>query len=360
MQLRPLGLGEIFNRAAGLYFRNFRSFVTLVAIAVLPMALVQYFVTLSAQPEIDATLRSLMQPPGHAQHAPTLLNSPANLAAIVASVALSYLLLAIAVSAVGVAVARIYRGEPVLVRASYEVVLARLPAIIQVLGAALAALVLCYVALLFVAVIPLTIGALLARVLPALSAIATAALLVAMTVCLALLLLAGACGFFSVVVENQNAGDALWLTLCRIFNRNEFGRALICAIAVGGIGLAGSLVAAAFFGFSQIMAADVAIDAVARTLFISFLAIVLAVYYFDVRLRLEGLDLEAEPNEPVYAPTAYLTGEERAAIKRFLERRDVLAPHRRREIAAKLAGPVRQRVPEELRRLEDEPLLERL
>ena len=69
----------------------------------------------------------------------------------------------------------------------------------------------------------------------------------------------------------------------------------------------------------------------------------------------------AEPaDEPVYAPTAYLTGEERALVKRFLERRDSLAPQRRKEIAAKLAGPARMRVPPELQGLEDEPLLERL
>jgi uncharacterized RDD family membrane protein YckC len=61
-----------------------------------------------------------------------------------------------------------------------------------------------------------------------------------------------------------------------------------------------------------------------------------------------------------YAPTAYLAGEERALIKRFLERRDSLAFDRRKTLAARLAARIRRRVPEELARLEDEPLLERL
>ncbi|HTU81047.1 MAG TPA: hypothetical protein VMF61_02900, partial [Candidatus Acidoferrales bacterium] len=97
-----------------------------------------------------------------------------------------------------------------------------------------------------------------------------------------------------------------------------------------------------------------------------FLALVLAVYYFDVRRRREssgvepGSELAAEPGEPVYAPTAYLRGEERALVKRFLERRDGIAPQRRRAIAAELAALVRPRVPADLQRLEDEPLLERL
>lgn len=69
----------------------------------------------------------------------------------------------------------------------------------------------------------------------------------------------------------------------------------------------------------------------------------------------------AEPRaEPVYAPTAYLSGEERALIKRFLERRDALSADRRRELAAQLASRIRERMPAELSRLDDESLLERL
>ncbi|HEY6325555.1 MAG TPA: RDD family protein [Candidatus Cybelea sp.] len=67
----------------------------------------------------------------------------------------------------------------------------------------------------------------------------------------------------------------------------------------------------------------------------------------------------AEP-EPAYSPTAYLSGEERALVKRFLERRSALSPERRQELAAQLASRVRDRVPVELARLDDEALLERL
>jgi uncharacterized RDD family membrane protein YckC len=65
-------------------------------------------------------------------------------------------------------------------------------------------------------------------------------------------------------------------------------------------------------------------------------------------------------DEPAYAPTAYLSGEERGLVKRFLERRDALSLDRRRDLAAQLAARVRQRVPTELARLDDESLLERL
>ena len=63
---------------------------------------------------------------------------------------------------------------------------------------------------------------------------------------------------------------------------------------------------------------------------------------------------------PAYAPTRYLTGDERAVVKRFLEQRDLLEPLKRRTLAAKIAARVRDRVPDDLQRLDDESLLERL
>jgi len=79
----------------------------------------------------------------------------------------------------------------------------------------------------------------------------------------------------------------------------------------------------------------------------------------DARLA-EPAKRATQPEEPVYAPTAYLTGEERGLIKRFLERRDALTSDRREELAAQLAARVRDRVPDDLKRVDDEALLERL
>jgi uncharacterized RDD family membrane protein YckC len=78
----------------------------------------------------------------------------------------------------------------------------------------------------------------------------------------------------------------------------------------------------------------------------------------DARMALPAV-LAGGP-EPVYAATTYLSGDERSLIRRFLERRDVLEPARRKELAAQLAARVRPRVPVELQRLDDEALLERL
>ncbi len=79
----------------------------------------------------------------------------------------------------------------------------------------------------------------------------------------------------------------------------------------------------------------------------------------DARLAVPGYVIERAA-EPVYSPTAYLSGEERALIKRFLERRDELPPERRQTLATQFADRVRDRMPPELARLDDESLLERL
>ncbi len=80
----------------------------------------------------------------------------------------------------------------------------------------------------------------------------------------------------------------------------------------------------------------------------------------EERMQSPGRLLADIRETPVYAATAYATGEERAIIKRFLERRDQIEPQRRRSIAYQLAQRVRDRLPAELARLDDEALLERL
>jgi uncharacterized RDD family membrane protein YckC len=76
--------------------------------------------------------------------------------------------------------------------------------------------------------------------------------------------------------------------------------------------------------------------------------------------RMAQPEFGSKEAEPVYAATAYATGEERGLVKRFLERRDELTPESRVEIAARLAQRLRPRLPAELQRLDDEALLERL
>ncbi|MDQ2866442.1 MAG: RDD family protein [Candidatus Eremiobacteraeota bacterium] len=80
----------------------------------------------------------------------------------------------------------------------------------------------------------------------------------------------------------------------------------------------------------------------------------------DARMSAEGGILEAVHVAPHYAATAYLSGEERALIKRFLDRRVALDDGRRRALAAEIAARVRPRLSADFASLDDESLLERL
>jgi hypothetical protein len=101
----------------------------------------------------------------------------------------------------------------------------------------------------------------------------------------------------SVVLEDIGPWHALASGIRRVFNRREFFNALFVAGAVVLIAFAAAAasgVAIAFF--SHTLHSEIAAIAASTLLSIvqmTFVALVLAVYYFDVRMRREGCDLQA-------------------------------------------------------------------
>lgn len=79
----------------------------------------------------------------------------------------------------------------------------------------------------------------------------------------------------------------------------------------------------------------------------------------DARLPVPR-DLLQSGSRPAASPAVHLTDEERALVNRFLERRSLLGARRRSELAAQLAAHFRGLAPEEIARLDDESLLERI
>lgn len=366
MSLRPLDYGGILERSFALYARNSVKLFALVAATVVPVAVVQYAVLVREGAGVNATLDILQHPERlQNQHVPSLFNSPAMLAIVIASGLFAYYMLGFGLAAVAAAVARRYAGEPIGFRACYDAVLPRWGSIVAVIGAAVLALVVAYMVAVAILFVPL----LIASALGAFSIVAPfgiVAMVAAIAFAFLLILVATACALCSVVVERYPATWSLRLTVERLFNRREFWRAVLCAATAAAVGIAASTLvdAAAFTWFSRWPALYVGTDALERIVVVPFIGAFFAVYYFDVRIRHESFDLTttlaAARGEPIYAPTAYLSGEERALVKRFLERRDSLSANRRRELAAQLATPVRDRVSPELARLDDESLLERL
>ena len=368
MEARPLEFGDILNRAVNLYARNFRVFVRIALVAMVPPALVEYATLRLERPQLDAML-AVWQHPEHLGTAafPPMFDSPASIAMTIVSVLVGYVAMSFAVCAVAVATSDSYRDEPIGVSAAYLPVLARWPAILGVLGIALGVLIVCYAITIVVISIPLIVGAMFGAALPLIFTVVLLAGVAAIVFVLALILVTGAFAFFGVVVEGRGVQYSVPMAVSRIFTSAHFGRALLVSIAAAAVTVVpvGLLDTVTIFGFESSPAGYVALDAVVRSVMLPLSALILTVYYFDVRVRREGLDLEDAifadgADDGGYAPTAYLSGPERALIKRFLERRDALTLQRRASIAAQLAQPVRERVPEGLRGLDDESLLERL
>jgi len=353
-----------------LYRHNFRTAIAIAAATIVPVCLVQYLVLSREQPQINATIQVLQHPDRLAtQHTASLFNSPVLLAGVLAAALFGYYMLAFAVGAFAASVSSLYGGGPFRFANAYDAVLRRWPAVVAIVGLAILALVAAYSCAILLLAIPIVGAAAVGmQWFSAVVAFAVTAMVFAITFALLCILVIAACAVCTAVVEGTSGAWAIRLTALRILNRSEFGRAILCAFSVAAIALVASAIVntAALAGLARWPAASTALDAGQRILVVPFLALVLTVYYFDVRLRYEGFDLDTDralspaPDEPSYAPTAYLSGEERALIKRFLERRDALTQPRRREIAARLAAPVRPRVPAELRTIDDESLLERL
>src|SRR5471030_2071553 len=126
--LRPLGAGEILDRAVTVFVRHFWLLVLILALVAIPVAILSYF----SQPDITKMLTDFQKvlaiPPGHRDQAKPILDQM-NASALGPVAALTYLLQLLvgplAVTACVIAIARSYRGEPPSVGVAYRAALGR-------------------------------------------------------------------------------------------------------------------------------------------------------------------------------------------------------------------------------------------
>jgi hypothetical protein len=298
MELRPLGFGEIFDRAVTLYIRNFLPFAAIVAVLIMPLAILQYVLDLSSQPEFDAMLRILTHPKlASTTPIPSVFNSPLTIAVFAVLLFATYAVWPFALNAVAVGVARLYRNRPVEFRACYEIVLRRWLQVVAMIGIDLLILLCWYVIVFIVVMIFAGIlsyfafgaGAVFVGVL-----IGLIGFLVLLPT-LAPILVSLTFAMYSTVIERRPVIESVGLGFERVFNRAEFWRALLFSLAAFAVMFAGSTI----FGFIGLIAAvahlpllQALIESLARAVITPFAVVLLAIYYFDVRIRREAFDLE--------------------------------------------------------------------
>lgn len=296
--LRPLSLGEIFDRAVTLYVCNAVLFTSIALVVVLPMAIMNYFAGLHDSATF-AQILAQAQHPGKAAP-PVSAAAGAGMALLLAMMAVAIVLGAFAVVAIAAAVGELYRSGRAEFGASYARALRRAGAIVLALLCEIA--VFAFVAFVgaFVMGIVFVAAFLLVRGSAALGVAAfVAAVIVGLLWLVVLLLcyLAFAFAFNALGIEGIGAGAAMARGFSRIFNRAELLRAcLIClALVAMYIGLTVlSLAVDAVFETLHLHLISVALTAMISLVTTSFFGILLAVYYFDVRVRREGLDMQAQ------------------------------------------------------------------
>ena len=301
MELRPLGFGEIFDRAITLYIRNFIPFAAIVGVLILPSAVLGYLLDRAQQPEFDAFWYVLRHPgSAPATPVPSVFGSPTFLLALFALLLLTYAVWPFALNAVAVGVARLYRGMPIAFRPCYEVALRRWSQTVGMIFIDFLVFLAWYFAAVLLIVGVVLIAAALGAVAPqgavVLGIVAGLIGVVLLAPTAAPLFVALSFSMYAIVIENRGVMESLSLGFARVFNRAEFWRAMLFAIAAGAAIIAGSSLfsfVGLFAAFLHMPGLEALVQAVGNALLTPFGVVLMAVYYFDVRIRREAFDLEA-------------------------------------------------------------------
>lgn len=293
--LRPLTVGEIFDRAVTLFVRNVPVFSTLYALISLPLIAAQ--VTIGNQASsvtqyIDAIAHPAKANAAHPWPAGALVFFVAAALFLVLTVPLVY-------ACAGCCVADIQRhGAPNWKRAFLHSV-KRLPSIwlaliLGVIAAGGGAFVGSIpVALVGIAVAFAASGA--GEVAVIVVAVVLGLVFMAWLVVLALI---PTMAIYITTIEEHNPFRAFSVAMARIFSRAQFIRALQMALASAALYAGNVAIAFGVVGLSLTLAHStmpaMIVNSCIGILYGGFLSALMAVYYFDTRLRNQGYDLQAE------------------------------------------------------------------
>ncbi|MDQ2866452.1 MAG: hypothetical protein M3R51_09525 [Candidatus Eremiobacteraeota bacterium] len=296
--LRALGIGEIFDRAVTIYVRNFVAFTLMVLTLVAPYTVVEYFAVPNNGASLAQVIDTIQHPAKHVKDPSPALGS---LVTILAAAAILLLLSPFVASAVAFGVASVYRGRAPDYLASFSAVLRRaLPILIT---SVVELMILCatYAAMVFVIVIAAVVAVFAIKAAPVLAValfVVAAILAVAAVLFLLVLIINYAFATYAATLENANVGEAIASGFRRIFNKRELKKAMLMGLAylalqIGVLAISGTVSVLLLYVVKN-YPLQLAVSAIVSSVLTAFLTIVVAVYYYDVRTRAEGLDLEVE------------------------------------------------------------------
>jgi hypothetical protein len=302
LNLRPLSIGELLDRAFNLYFRHVAVFTALIAIVIVPSIVISYF---QSAPLLNFYINMVQ----HQIQQPNSTPDISKLAALQPStgwLAIQWAIIVLgfpfAYGAVIAGVSRAYMGLPVTIADCYRYSLRRwLPMLILIVLWLFAAFAIVLV-LAFCFALVIGIATLFAKgvghnlffsILAVILAIAASLTIVGVGI---VLYLTSAVSFIAVVVEDVDPIKAFSSSFARMFGANQFWRGFVLALALTGINIGAQLVGSgggALLAFVfKAPALYLILTGMTSLFFAPFAVVTAAVFYYDIRVRREGYDLQ--------------------------------------------------------------------
>ncbi len=318
--LRPLGIGELLDRAVTLCVRHFVLFALIYVVYAIPFAVVQFYATRDVSRAIES-FSTILQ---HAQTQGTqgaaldnlvkqFANFPGNSNWTALTLALTFLVAPVPVAALIHATATSYLGGTATFAESYRVALSRWLALLGVnLLYVAAGSVIYFIAVVLLVFIVLAL---------AFATVAAHTLGIALDVVFGLAFCVFALGFgivvalavqvsyFTCVVERAPFATSFTRGITRVFAGVGLQRSLVVGLAFIAIGIGIFLVSLAgqsvILGIFRNEAAGTVYATVLRIATAAFTTAFIAIFYYDLRVREEGLDLQlaAQATGPDALPT---------------------------------------------------------
>jgi hypothetical protein len=313
VNLRPMSIGEILDRAFTVYFKNALVLTAALIVVLVPMLVLNYLgqrdlLGLDLK-MLDATMKNPNAPPPPPDFTQLMSYYTTSLPYLGLTMLLATFALPFANSAIIAGISRSYLGQPVRLADCYRDAFARWQHVLLLAVLWIVALIIgvtvAYIALIIIAVVFVMAGAAIFPKAPAVAGIIMAVVMIPTFFWLVIaslqVYLAWALSFAAITLEHVDPVKAFGSGFSRVFGRGTYWRSAGVAAAMLGIVLVfeiivGAAIGALFYWLKMpIDSAPLAFSGfsgLASAVVTPLSFAIVAMYYYDIRIRREGFDLE--------------------------------------------------------------------
>lgn len=299
--LRPLSIGELLDRAFTISLKNLLPFTAIVAIVIVPEAIINFFFFKGPLNTITNQLGTLPTPGGPVPDPARIFAAYASgTPYLLALFVFALFLVPLSNAAVVSGVSRAYLGMPVRFADCYRDALPRwvsliLLGLLWVLAATVTMFAMSIAFAVFIGAMA-GFGAMLGTVGAIFSIIFSLAIGLAIIVVGLAIYLAAVFSFVAAVLERLSADAAFGSGFRRVFGEGQFWRSLGISASVIGISIGFWIVGGALgwlvISTTHSLTFQLVVSSVINAFLYPFIFAVVAVGYYDVRIRREGYDLQ--------------------------------------------------------------------